>query len=69
MAKFCTKCGKELVDGACPSCTSSEKEIVSGSVDIKANLMECVNVFKKYLQNHLMQLKNLYQKINLLLEL
>ena len=49
MAKFCTKCGKELVDGACPSCTSSEKEIVSGSVDIKASLMECVNVFKKIL--------------------
>lgn len=49
MAKFCTKCGKELVDGACPSCASSEKETVSGSVDIKGSLMECVNVFKKIL--------------------
>ena len=47
MAKFCTKCGKELVDGVCPSCASSEKETVSGSVDIKGSLMECVNVFKK----------------------
>lgn len=47
MAKFCTKCGKELVDGKCPNCKEESVVVESTTVDVKESLMDCVNVFKK----------------------
>lgn len=49
MAKFCTKCGKELVDGKACSCSKKKEETVvtvSNEVNIKESCMDCVNVFK-----------------------
>lgn len=52
MAKFCTKCGKELEEGKtceCANKVTSENKVVSTTknIDIKESLMDCVNVFKK----------------------
>ncbi len=50
MAKYCTKCGKKLEDGAVCDCTKKkEKKEVKNSntkIDVKESLMECLNVFK-----------------------
>lgn len=46
MAKFCTKCGKELVDGKCPKC-KEEEVVTTSTVDVKELFMSCLNVFKK----------------------
>ena len=50
MAKFCTKCGSEMVDGKCPKCKDVKKEEVvvatTGSVDVKQSFMDCLNVIK-----------------------
>lgn len=46
MAKFCTKCGSELVDNVCPKCKDEQKVVASQSSDIKGSFMECVNIFK-----------------------
>ena len=35
MAKFCNKCGKELVDGKCPDCDKEEKEIEEVKTEAK----------------------------------
>lgn len=45
MEKFCTKCGKELVDGKCPNCRN-EKQGIESSIDIKESFMDCISVFK-----------------------
>jgi hypothetical protein len=53
MAKFCTKCGSELVDSKCPKCAdtktvkSTKNEVVeTTTVDVKQSFMDCLNVFK-----------------------
>lgn len=48
MAKFCTKCGKELVDGKACSCSTKKEETVTttNGVNFKESCMDCVNVFK-----------------------
>jgi hypothetical protein len=49
MAKFCTKCGSELVDGKCPNCKEKKEtaEVVeTQAVDIKESFMDCLNIFK-----------------------
>lgn len=47
MAKFCTKCGKETVDGVCPDCKEVKTEVVATeSVDIKQSFMDCLEVVK-----------------------
>ncbi len=51
MAKFCTKCGSELVDGKCPKCKEEKTKTVETveveAVDVKQSFMDCLNVFKK----------------------
>jgi hypothetical protein len=51
MAKFCTKCGSELVDGKCPKCKeekSTTKEVVEvEAVDMKESFMDCLGILKK----------------------
>lgn len=51
MAKFCTKCGKELEEGKVCECSNNVKseKVVSttSNIDVKESLMDCVNVFKK----------------------
>lgn len=50
MAKFCTKCGKELKDGVCPNCSSKTNEktvVTTETTDIKESFMDCLDVFKK----------------------
>ena len=50
MAKFCTKCGSEMVDGKCPNCKEVKKvkeEAVSVEpIDIKQSFMDCLEVLK-----------------------
>ncbi len=48
MAKFCTKCGSELVEGKCTKCkeTKTEKVEVVEAVDVKESFMNALNVFK-----------------------
>ena len=54
MAKFCTKCGSELVDGKCTNCKDtkkeSKKEVVvtttSTNFDIKESGMDILNTLK-----------------------
>ena len=49
MAKFCTKCGSEMVDGKCPKCKDVKKEVVvatTESVDVKQSFMDCLEVLK-----------------------
>ena len=48
MAKFCTKCGKELKDGKTCSCEKTvKKEVVATeTVDVKQSFMDCLNVVK-----------------------
>lgn len=43
MAKFCTKCGAETVDGKCPKCVEGA---TATSFDIKESFMDCVKIFK-----------------------
>ena len=52
MAKFCTKCGKELMEGQVCDCSMNVVSSVNttstnNKIDIKESLMDCVNVFKK----------------------
>lgn len=54
MAKFCTKCGKQLEEGQVCDCQSSvipsqtvSVTNTSSKIDVKESLMDCVNVFKK----------------------
>lgn len=55
MAKFCTKCGKQLEEGQVCDCqnnvavsqTVATTSNTSSKIDIKESLMDCVNVFKK----------------------
>lgn len=49
MAKFCTKCGKELVDGKACSCSSKKEDTVvatTNEFNLKESCMDCVNIFK-----------------------
>lgn len=49
MAKFCTKCGSEMVDGKCPKCKEVKEEVVvatTGTVDVKQSFMDCLEVLK-----------------------
>lgn len=52
MAKFCTKCGKELKEGKCVNCDTKEtqttkKEVATTStVDVKECGMDCLNAVK-----------------------
>lgn len=48
MAKFCTKCGSELVDSKCPKCgeKKEEKVVTVEQEDIKTSFMSCLEVFK-----------------------
>lgn len=55
MAKFCTKCGKQLVEGEVCNCAQTVQPIQTtapttassnSGVDVKESLMDCVNVFK-----------------------
>lgn len=50
MAKFCTKCGSEMVDGKCPKCKETKivkkEEVVSEAVDVKQSFMDCLEVLK-----------------------
>ncbi len=50
MAKFCTKCGRELSEGEVCNCTqtvTTTSNVSNTPVDVKENFMDCVNVFKK----------------------
>ena len=48
MAKFCTRCGRELNEGEVCNCTQSVTTTSNNtSVDVKTSFMDCVNVFKK----------------------
>ena len=55
MAKFCTKCGRQIAEGEVCSCvqmiqptTTTTTPVASNSdVNVKDSLMDCVNVFKK----------------------
>lgn len=50
MAKFCTKCGSELVDGKCPKCKNTKEEKVevveNTPVDVKQGFIDCLDVLK-----------------------
>ncbi len=48
MAKFCNKCGKELVNGKCPECTNNEEEIKEEEVAEEAaiNMEDVKNTVK-----------------------
>ena len=49
MAKFCTKCGKELKEGQTCDCQkkgNSETKTVTVNIDVKESCMDCVNVVK-----------------------
>lgn len=48
MAKFCTKCGSEMVDGKCPNCKEVKKDVVVSTepVDIKQSFMDCLEIIK-----------------------
>lgn len=59
MAKFCTKCGSELVDGVCPNCKEEKVVVVAEqSIDIKESCIDCVNVFKNIFTRPLDAIKN-----------
>ena len=52
MAKFCTKCGKQLEEGMVCDCQTNvavQPTVVASTtkIDVKESLMDCVNVFKK----------------------
>ncbi len=47
MAKYCTKCGKELKNGKACSCQKQAKQEVIENTDIKESFMNCLNVLKK----------------------
>lgn len=52
MAKFCTKCGKETVDGVCPDCKETKTVAATvaatngEAVDVKQSFMDCLEVLK-----------------------
>lgn len=46
MAKFCIKCGKELVDGKCATCSTKKEVVTVENVDIKESFMDCLDVVK-----------------------
>ena len=49
MAKFCTKCGSEMVDEKCPKCKDVKKEVVvttTEAIDVKQSFMDCLEVLK-----------------------
>lgn len=49
MAKFCTKCGKETVDGVCQNCKDVAPTVAvatSEAVDVKQSFMDCLEVLK-----------------------
>ena len=45
MAKFCTKCGKELNGKAC-DCSKNASTSIIGDIDVKESCMDCLNVLK-----------------------
>lgn len=47
MAKFCTKCGKELKEGKICDCNKLSKNIKNNQIDLKESSIDCLNVFKK----------------------
>ena len=49
MAKFCTKCGSEMVDGKCPKCKEVKEEVVVATaepIDVKQGFMDCLEMLK-----------------------
>lgn len=61
MAKFCTKCGKELNMGVCDTCGSNitmTTTVTSQPTDVKGSLMDCVKVFKGIFTKPLDVIKN-----------
>ena len=50
MAKFCTKCGSEMVDGKCPNCKEAKVEVAVATtgegVDFKQSCKDCLEVVK-----------------------
>ncbi len=49
MAKFCTKCGSELVDSKCPNCKEKKETKVvetTETEDLKTSFMSCLEVLK-----------------------
>lgn len=47
MAKFCTKCGKELKEGKTCDCKKTSKNVKNNQIDLKESSIDCLNVFKK----------------------
>ena len=48
MAKFCTKCGKELKEGQTCDCKKTSKKVTNNTqIDLKESSIDCLNVFKK----------------------
>lgn len=48
MAKFCTKCGKEIEEGKTCSCEKEVKRETSKTeIDIKESFIDCLNIIKK----------------------
>lgn len=47
MAKFCTKCGKELKEGKTCDCKKTSKNVKNNQIDLKESGIDCLNVFKK----------------------